>query len=322
MKETYKSVFTVTLANRTLQLTWEGAGFICLVFGVGLAAINTGNNLLYLILAMCCSFLAVSGILSEMTLRDVSLDPSLQSSLYAKEPYPLSLALTNHKKKIPSYSLRIKFPPDRKHSYQVDRELYIFNINPGETTEKNIMLTANQRGALRIDSCRLSTSFPFGFFLKSKEIPLDIDAVVFPAIRKVELPVPSGAADEGEGILQARGEELFALREYRSGDSMGTVHWKSSAKTGELRVKEFLSGTHQSYTIFLNLTDPQTNRQINKELLEKRVSESASLVYHLVRRGDEVRLKTDDYETAFGNSEAHLETIMRYLAFVGLPREA
>ncbi len=53
--------FTFTLRNRTLQLTQEGLGFIVILFGVGLGAINTGNNLLYLILAMCCSFIVVSG---------------------------------------------------------------------------------------------------------------------------------------------------------------------------------------------------------------------------------------------------------------------
>ena len=62
-----RSILTISLQNRTLQLTREGFGFIIILFGVGLGAINTGNNLLYLILAMCCSFIAVSGVLSEMS---------------------------------------------------------------------------------------------------------------------------------------------------------------------------------------------------------------------------------------------------------------
>jgi hypothetical protein len=52
--------------------------------------------------------------------------------------------------------------------------------------------------------------------------------------------------------------------------------------------------------------------------LEQRVIETASLAYHLIRRGDEVRLKTQDFETPFGNTETHLECILEYLAMVGL----
>ncbi|MBI4383850.1 MAG: hypothetical protein HY579_07425, partial [Nitrospinae bacterium] len=81
-------------------------------------------------------------------------------------------------------------------------------------------------------------------------------------------------------------------------------------------------GGRQSYVISLNIHDPQTNAVVPSELLEKRVSEAASLAYRLVRRGDEVSLKTHDIETGPGNSEAHLEEILSYLAVVGLNANA
>jgi len=319
-REFHRSVFSITLANRTLRLTREGAGFVCLVFGIGLAAINTGNNLLYLILAMCCSFLAVSGVLSEMTLRDIEIALNAPQSVYSGEPYPFTLTVTNHKRKAASYSLRIVFPADHPKNYQVDRDVYIYNIPPQAQSDKCVMVTAYRRGPLSIRSCRLSTSFPFGFFLKSKEVFLNTETVVFPQIKKVDLPIPGGPAMQGVGAVRARGEELFALREYRDGDAMSRVHWKSSAKTGDLRIKEYLGGEHENYTILLNLVDPQTRLPIAKDVMEQKVSESASLAYYLIRRGDAVQLKTPDYESPFANTESHLEMIMTYLAFAGLEK--
>jgi hypothetical protein len=58
---------------RRLKLTREGKYFIFITFGVGVAAINTGNNLLYLLLGMLLSLIIVSGVLSELSLRHLTV---------------------------------------------------------------------------------------------------------------------------------------------------------------------------------------------------------------------------------------------------------
>ncbi|TLY20952.1 MAG: hypothetical protein E6K66_09515, partial [Nitrospirae bacterium] len=50
---------------RSIRLTSEGTRFLLFTFGIGLAAINTGNNLFYLLLAMMLSLIVISGLLSE-----------------------------------------------------------------------------------------------------------------------------------------------------------------------------------------------------------------------------------------------------------------
>ncbi len=289
-----------------------------LVFGVGIGAINTGNNLLYLILAMCCSFIAVSGILSEQTLREVSAEGSVPSTIYLGDPYPIQIKIRNGKTRLPSYSLYVTFPTDYQSEYRIEPSPYFFQIPAGTTTEKGALLTAAKRGPLKIRSCRLRTSFPFGFFVKTKSIPFEAECIVFPRIKPVELPNPSDLSEEGEGKISASGDDIYSLREYRPGDSMSTVHWKSSAKTGTLRVREFSRGGTHSFTLFLNIQDAQTNLPIEGDLLEERISETASLAYHLIRRGDEVRLKTHEYESPVDNSEAHLQSLLTYLAMFGL----
>ena len=314
------SLFTIALHNRTLKLTREGLGFIMILIGVGLGAINTGNNLLYLILAMCCSFIVVSGILSEMSLKKLSVQGEAPAYLYAREPGALKLKLSNHKKWEPSYSIHIK-PAQSRQPFTLEPEPYFFFIPSGSTIEKPVMLTAQKRGPLKIAACRLATRFPFGFFYKTKTIPLQLETVVFPAIHPVKLLEQSETGLEGEGIVQPRGEELHAVREFQPGDSLSSVHWKSSAKTGKLRVKEFQSHNLQSYTVFLTLTNPTTNQPIQEEILEERVSEAASLIYQLIQRGHEVSLKTEETQTAFGSSDVHLLDLMHTLAFIGLQGE-
>lgn len=309
------SIYTLSLHNRTLGLTREGFGFIVILFGIGLGAINTGNNLLYLILAMCCSFIAVSGVLSELSFKKISTLCKAPPHLYCNEAGTLSFEVSNKKSWAPSFSLRILLPSDSQCS--LDTPPYFFFIPAGATLKKSALLTGKKRGRLRINSCHLTTRFPFGFYYKTKTIPLNLDMVIFPALHPIPLPPKNESIHKGEELLQARGEEIYAIREFRPGDSLSSVHWKSSAKTGELKVKEFQSQQHQSYTVFLNIFQPGSKNTVTEEILEERISKTASLIYYLIQRGNEVSLKTEEMQTAFGNSESHLKKLMYILAFIG-----
>jgi uncharacterized protein (DUF58 family) len=313
----YKPIFTLSYFNRTLQVTREGGGFIFLLFAVGIGAINTGNNLLYLILAMCCSFIAVSGVLSEQTLKGISIHAHLPKTVYPGDSYPLYLKITNSKKTIPSYSLYVDFPLDLRGRYRIDQVVYTYKIRPQTTLEKNLIFVGLKRGPVQLKTVKLKTSFPFGFFVKTKSIPIDAETLIFPTIKNVALPSPTEYSEEGEGTIGPAGDDLYSIREYQPGDPMATVHWKSSAKTGTLRVKEFSKGGMHNYTLILNIIDPQTNIQVEPESLENRVTETASLAYHLIRRGDEVNLKTPEIKTPSGNTETHLENILKILARIG-----
>lgn len=316
----FKPVFTLKTRHRSLQITREGAGFIILVLAVGTGAIFTGNNILFLVLSMCMSFLVVSGVLSEIVLNKISFKSSLPPTAYAGDHFSIPVTIANEKKYFSSYSLRITLNPDESSRLEGDTGICLFHMPPKSVEEKNLIVKATGRGPLRIKGFQISTSFPFGFFNKIKYFPLLNESIVFPSIHPMQLPRLSGPSAETQGIVRHQGNEMVAVREYSEGDPVNAVHWKSSAKTGNLRVKEFLTGEDQSFTLFLNLNDAQTNRQVADPVLEKRVSEAASLAYHLIRRGYEVSLKTteDQVQIPFGNSEPHLERIMRFLALVGL----
>jgi len=317
-----KPVFTLNTRNRSLQITREGAGFIILIFAVGVGAIFTGSNLLYLVVAMCLSLLVVSGILSELALKKISVKSSLPPTVYAGDHFSIPLNIANDKKYFSSYCLRITLIPEDTNRLEGNTGVTLFHMAPASVDEKNLLVKAVKRGPLRIKGFQISTSFPFGFFCKIKYLPMDDENIVFPSIHPVRLPLLSDPSVEEQGIVRHQGEEIVALREYRDGDPLNAVHWKSSAKTGNLRVKEFPAGQDQNFTLFLNLNDAQTNRQVADPILEKRVKEAASLAYHLIRGGNAVSLKTQDhFQIPFGKSEPHLERIMRFLALVGLNKK-
>src|SRR5882762_2236566 len=82
---------------RRLSFTREGRIIVFLSVGVGFAAINTGNNLLYLLLGWLLSFIIASGVLSEMTLRDLRVERRPPPRIYASEPFLMEVVIKNGK---------------------------------------------------------------------------------------------------------------------------------------------------------------------------------------------------------------------------------
>ncbi|PYU04886.1 MAG: hypothetical protein DMG33_12650 [Acidobacteria bacterium] len=96
------------------RLTREGWIYIGGVFAVSLAALNTGNNLLFLILASLIAVILMSGILSSITLSGVELRLELPEHIFAGQAVRALVELENEKIYLPSFSLRVESAADKE----------------------------------------------------------------------------------------------------------------------------------------------------------------------------------------------------------------
>src|SRR5690349_24747196 len=94
------------LTRRSLRLTSEGTRFLLFTIGIGVAALNTGNNLFYLLLAMMLSLVVISGLLSEQCLRWLDFRRHLPDLIMADQPSTITVSITNRSRWLPSYSPR------------------------------------------------------------------------------------------------------------------------------------------------------------------------------------------------------------------------
>src|SRR5207237_7934350 len=78
---------------RTLTITRMGRTYLVITIGVGLGALNTGNNLLYLLLGLLLSMIVVSGVLSERCLRSLEIRRLGTDAAFAGEPFAFRYAL-------------------------------------------------------------------------------------------------------------------------------------------------------------------------------------------------------------------------------------
>ena len=267
--------------RRTIWPTRDGWWTLFAAVGLGVAAVNTGNNLLYLLSSMLLALVVVSGILSEAVIRRLQLAAVLPEELHAGRPALLGATVTSLKRWVPSYSITLEVLGGGR----AVRFIYLPRIPAGDDRLVTWEATLPRRGRHRLGGLRVTTRFPFGIFLKAGQPTLREEVLVFPALS----PVPAHLlrSPSGGGAVAARrrgrGSDLHNLRDYRAGDDLRLVHWKSSAKTGTLTVREMEAETTLDTRIVLGDGGAPAR-------LEEAISEAASLAAHLLHAGAQVEL--------------------------------
>src|SRR5947209_13028097 len=90
------------------RVTREGWLYFAAVIVVVFAAINTANNLLYMVLSALLAVLLLSGFLSAMNFRFLKISVRIPLHCFAREPFPISIQVHNQKRMFPTFSLHLQ----------------------------------------------------------------------------------------------------------------------------------------------------------------------------------------------------------------------
>ncbi len=310
------------------RLTREGWVYISGVFLLGLAALNTGNNLLFLILSALLAGILMSGVLSTIVLTGNELEIELPEQIFAGQPALAMLTLHNRKETLPSFSLRVN-PDSKKEAKPVFRDPVYFPYVPRNSqARQRVELLFPRRGLYRQDSFVIQTRFPFGFLEKWRSVNSPVEALVYPPVEPTEefyeiLPMVSG---EMESMHRGRGHDLYAIRDYQSADSARHVDWKATARTGELKVREFArEDERQVVLVFDPLIFPAAGagapaaEQLDR--FERGVKLAACLAWHFYEIDAEIEFRTEQLVSPMAPSSETIWGTMRELALIQ-PRPA
>lgn len=203
-------------------------------------------------------------------------------------------------------------------------ELRIGPLEPGEAAVGAYRLPTRRRGVLRIGPLTVTVSDPFGLAAVHTRAAGTAEVTVLPATEPVRVPVATRGAEPVPARLRGarvdvRGEDFYALRPYATGDDLRRVHWRSSARRGELVVRQDAETPQGRTTV---LVDHRRDSH-DTVSLERAVSLAASVVEAAGRRGDLVRMVTSDgTDSGFGAGRAHLDALLEVLAVLGPGRPA
>jgi uncharacterized protein (DUF58 family) len=304
------------------RVTSEGWFYIAGVLLIALAAMNTGNNLLFLILATLIAVILMSGVLSSISLSGVSMRLELPEHIFAGHTVRAVVELENEKLTLPSFALRVEgakmkgaaAPASAAAAGAVlDTPVYFPYLSKKGRAQQSIPITFARRGAYRQDAFRIVTRFPFGFLQKARRVELPTEAIVYPNVEPTQelFDVLGGLQGALESMSKGRGQDLYALRDYVPTDSARHVHWKASARLGSLMVREF---TREDDCRVLLVLDPHMDARAASERFERAVTLCAGIAWHLFERNAQLQFRTAGLETELAPADRNIFPILRHLA--------
>jgi uncharacterized protein (DUF58 family) len=315
------------------RLTREGMVYLGVVAILIFASVNTGNNLLFMILACSLAGILISGVLSRAVLTGIDLKFDMPEHIFAEQPVLAELELRNEKQAWPSFSLRV-IGANKKGAGQIlTRPVFFPYIPRLGCARQKVELTFPHRGAYRQDAFGIRTRFPFGFFEKTRRVDSDLEIVVYPAVAPTDhfyevLPLLSG---EMVSYFRGRGHELHSLRDYLPSDSARVVDWKVTARAGHLMVREFAREDERRVMLVLDpfvgpppaapgtsvTTEPAGSERASAEhtqRFERAVSMAACIAWHFNEINSVLQFRTNRFATPMAPAEEIIYDALRELA--------
>ena len=330
------------------EVTKAGVFYALVVLLIGIAALNTGNNLLYIIVAAMLAAIVVSGLASAYCLRGLELQLKVPDHIFAGSEVAATVCVRNQRRWGPALSIsavpiekkteykrwrwvKTTFPippwrppeqqwlrlPDRKlrrvtvgSPSGVFHEAAYFPIVPAQSElEAAVKLNFRKRGCYQ-ERFSLSTRFPFAFLVKTRRAALAREVLVYPELTSSQeaLELAPLLTGKFEAHLRGIGSDLYRIREYLPEDPARQVDWKATAKSGSLKIREFSREDERRLRVVFDNPPPG---QLTAQRYERMVSLSASLIWRLAEQNVFISFVSQQYE-CFGD----VFPVLRYLATV------
>jgi len=301
---------------RRLRITREGKYFVGITFGVGVVAINTGNNLLYLLLGTLLALIVLSGILSELSLRHLAIRRRLPRRGQVGRAHVVEIEVKNQKRHTPSYAIEVE---DLRQRHSADKRCFFLKISPSSTQVAAYRRNPARRGLEFHSGFRVATRFPFGLFEKSMELASEDELLVYPAIDRYRLPPDPRQGGPGGQVALGRGQgdEIMGLRPMRDGDDPRDIYWRRSTTADRMVVRERARERERTVELFIDTIsheDPPSPRFV--EGFEQRIREVASVTVAELRRGNSVVLTTSEGHRLEARPERGPDGVLTFLALL------
>lgn len=173
----------------------------------------------------------------------------------------------------------------------------ILQLRPGESQSVTYMLEPEKRGVYALGPAQAMTTDPLGFYAYKQDLQCTGDLLVYPSVIPLrQLFVEGGGTwgreSQDEGSMRGDGLDFHGVREYRTGDDLRRVHWRTTARTGKLAVMEYNQGMTGDVLLALDLNrDAYAGTGEGPDgALECAVRIAAAVAAYLLGNGYAVRL--------------------------------
>lgn len=288
------------------------------------AAWNRGLNLLYGMFALLVATTLLAHLFPRLMLRGISVNRSYPKSVIEGESLLLEVTLVNRS----AFARRMIEVVDRVPPAAEDERRpmsFVAKLAGRERRNYRYELRCDLRGEHSLGPLTVRSGFPLGIVTRERLLPDTVSSLlVYPSMFPiVSLPLAASGNLPLRGavaVSRAGGSEDFSgTREYRRGDSPRFIHWPSTARHGEMIVKEFEMRAATEVTIVLDLHKHAQIGSGKESTLEYAVKIAASITRYVLAQGHDAQLMASGARPWFvpaGRGVAQLARVLEVLARV------
>ena len=265
------------------------------------------------LLAVC----VVSIVSARLARRNLEVSVELPDRVQCDQEFRIDLIATNRSRRTArDVRLRLQTP---KRLQEPDEVEFLPDLLPGTSHHFTQKLLPTRRGAYIFDELLQETCYPFGLWRDSTRHRFEQTVLVYPRyrhLRELEIPVGMRYQPGGLALTSYLGDstEFLSTREFRSGDPLRHIHWRSWARTGKPIVKEYGEEYFCRLALIIDTVLPNSEDVVP---LERAISLSAAITEYLSREEYVIDLFAAGpklYYLQAGRSLAYLQNIMDLLA--------
>ena len=284
-----------TLIRNRFHLPTEGWAFLMMMFVLFIGSLMGKSNPLMLVFSMMAGAFVMNGWLTFTYLKGVTVERTLPERVMAGEPFSIEVAIENNKGWLSAWMMTVKDHVSGR-STNLAPEVAFIRVPPGEKQRGHYQLILADRGQYEFGPVFVDTRFPLGLVERGLNLEVAARLRVYPRLgrlqpdwkRKLQNATEQTSSQIAQGGIFA--DEFHRLREYRPGDDVRSIHWRTSARRNELMVREHRDSRDRSLLILLDTWWRTVSHEQVHEDFEHALSFAATICVDAARNSRESRI--------------------------------
>lgn len=304
------------------RLTPRGQYLLWFVVALAVLGLDTRRTQVYVLFAMAASIFLIAALYALLPPPRVRVDCRLPERATALTPVAFHARIAGNGRALRDLQLGLSPPRGGESTLRFAPPTTYFDIEAGRPAETRIELRASRRGRYVLRGAAVRSTDPLRLATTRARATPGQTLLVYPRFYSMEeFIVPLGRRYQPGGIPLSSNTgdaiEFVGTREYRAGDPVKNIHWRSWARRGEPVVKEYQEEYFCRIALILDTFLPRKHGEREVQAFEAAISVLASIADYFSRGEyivDILAAGPDIYEVSAGRSLAYLENILDVLA--------
>ena len=273
----------------------EGAYYLAMLVVLFGGVMVSEANLLMGLAGMLCGPLLVGWRLLAVSMKRLEARRSMPHGVSAGDLLVVKISLTNKRRRMASWAVAAEDQLRRENTsgrrYTIRPTVYFAHVPAGETRDQVYRGRLLDRGRYVFGPIKVSTRFPFGLFRRTIVFSDTDTLTVYPRLGRLTRAWTARHHEAFEGLQRRQQQhgrssgDYFGVREWQSGDSLRWIHWRSSARHGNLIVRQFEPHRNRDVAVLLDLWQPRKPDTEALQNVELAVSFAATVAADICRKG-------------------------------------